>query len=133
MSAEIFLDSSAIYALTDKDDEAGPSVESFLKERRTPPVMTNLIFAESMSLITKRLGKRAGERTGEILLSSQFVRLVYLDEKIHRDAWTFYKKYRDKDFDFIDATSFVFCQKRGIKEALTLDRHFSQMGFKIYP
>ncbi|MBI2346290.1 MAG: type II toxin-antitoxin system VapC family toxin [Deltaproteobacteria bacterium] len=94
---------------------------------------THLIFAEANSLITKRLGKSVGERTGDLLQRSDFVQLVFLDEVVHREAWNLYKKYRDKDFDYIDATSFVFCKRRGIREVLTFDRHFAQMGFRIVP
>ena len=92
-----------------------------------------MVFAETISLLTKRVGKHKGIEMGERILESDIIRLVYLDEGIQRDAWQLCKKYKDKDFDFIDAASFVFCQKQGIKEALTLDRHFSQMGFKVYP
>ena len=129
----IFLDSSAIYALADRDDRDGPLVDAFLKENRISLATTNLVFAEAISLTTKRLGKRVGEKTGDLLQDSRFIELVYLDEKTQREAWQLYKKYKDKDFDLIDATSFVFCQKRGIHEALTLGRHFAQMGFKIFP
>lgn len=130
---ELFLDSSAVYAFVDKDDDEGRNIEHFLKEKRLPLVTTNFIFAEALSLITKRLGKKIGEQTGEALLDSQFIRLVYLEENLQREAWKFYKKYKDKDFDFIDATSFVFCLKRGIKEVITLDKHFAQIGFTVYP
>ena len=96
-------------------------------------ITTNFVFAETLSLVTKRIGKDKGIEMGEKILQSGVVGLAYLDEEIQKEAWKFYKKYKDKDFDFIDATSFVFCQKRGIKEAFTLDRHFAQMGFKIFP
>lgn len=129
----LFLDSSAIYAFVDRNDEMGPRIEQCLKEKKYPLVTTNLVFAESLSLITKRLGKKVGIKTGELLQDSQFLSLLHLDEKILQEGWALYKKYMDKDFDFIDATSFVFCQKNGIKEAITLDQHFAQMGFKVFP
>lgn len=131
--AEIFIDSSAFFVLGDRASENGREIEIALLKNRGPFLTTNFILAETVSLITKRIGKGKGIEVGEKILQSGLVGLTFLDEETQKEAWKLYKKYKDKDFDFIDATSFVFCQKRGIKEALTLDRHFAQMGFKISP
>lgn len=130
---EVFIDSSAIFVMGDRSSEEGEEIEKFLLARRTPLVTTNFILAETLSLVTKRIGKAKGIEVGEKVLASGIIRLVYLEESLQREAWEFYKKYRDKDFDFIDATSFVYCQQRGIKEVMTLDHHFTQMGFTIFP
>ncbi len=130
---ETFFDSSGFFAWADEASVAGEKIRVLLVERRPSLVTTSMVFAETISLLTKRVGKHKGIEMGERILESDIIRLVYLDEGIQRDAWQLCKKYKDKDFDFIDAASFVFCQKQGIKEALTLDRHFSQMGFKVYP
>ena len=130
---EIFIDSSAFFILGDQDSEEGQEVKSFIYDRKLHLVTTNFILGETLSLVTKRIGKAKGIEVGEIILKSGIVRVVYLDELLQEDAWKLYKRYKDKDFDFIDATSFVFCQRHGIREAVTLDRHFLQMGFKIYP
>ncbi len=133
MSQELFLDSSALFAFVDRDQKSGATVVSYLKEIRRPLITTNLIFAESLSLITKRLGKKVGIETGLTLRKSEFARVITLDEAIRDEAWALYQKYQDKDFDFIDATSFIFCRRRKINEVLTLDRHFQQMGFVVVP
>lgn len=133
MKRTLFLDTSAIYSFTDKNDERGPLIENFLREHHVVLITTNFILAESLSLITKRQGKQMGIRIGELLHKSSFVNLYYLDKPAQEEAWIYYKKYKDKDFDFIDSTSFIFCKEQGINEALTLDRHFSQMGFKTFP
>lgn len=132
-SVEIFVDSSAFFALADQASEKGKLVQAIIVERRVPLVTTNFILAETLSLVTKRMGKFKGIEVGEKILESGIISLVYLDQPTQEEAWRTYRKYKDKDFDFIDATSFVFCQKHGIKEAVTLDHHFSQMGFRIHP
>jgi predicted nucleic acid-binding protein len=40
---------------------------------------------------------------------------------------------RDKAFSFTDCTSFVLVQELRIRCALTMDRHFQQMGFTVLP
>jgi len=37
------------------------------------------------------------------------------------------------DFDYIDATSFIFMKRMSISKALSLDLHYSQMNFTILP
>lgn len=41
--------------------------------------------------------------------------------------------FDDHDFSFADAVSFAVMTDRGIREALTLDRHFSVAGFRVVP
>ncbi len=130
---ETFVDSSAFFAWGDLTTGVGEKIRSLLVKKQIRLVTTNLVFAETISLLTKRIGKHKGFELGERIIQSDIIRLVYLEEELQKEAWQLYKKYKDKDFDFIDATSFVFCQKHGIKEAITLDSHFSQMGFKVYP
>ena len=130
---DIFADSSAFFALQDSESKEEEPLKKFILENHPSLVTTDFVFAESISLMTKRIGKYKGIDWGKDVFSSSVVRLIYLDEDLKREAWTLYCKFKDKDFDFIDATSFVFCKKNGIKEVLTLDRHFSQMGFHVRP
>jgi len=42
-------------------------------------------------------------------------------------------RHRDEDYSFTDCTSFVVMRDLRLKEALTTDRHFRQMGFHVVP
>lgn len=133
MTTEIFFDSSAFFACADQSSNEGKEINNFLLQNRPTLVTTNLVFAETVSLITKRINKSIGIKFGEEIRTSRILRMTSVDETLQQESWNFYKKYKDKNFDFIDATSFVFCHKNGIKEAITLDHHFAQMGLKVYP
>lgn len=133
MKSHIFVDSSAFFAWMDSSSPEGSAIETILLTQKYSLATTNLIFAETLSLITKRIGKRMAVQVGQSILASDLIRLVYLDQKTQQEAWKMFLKYKDKDFDFIDATSFTFCHQNKIKEVLTLDHHFSQMGFRKLP
>lgn len=130
---QCFIDSSAFFALADQSSKSGEKIKSFLLENQLSLLTTNFILAETISLITKRIGKHEALKTGEKILSSHTIGLSYVDEASQKEAWNMFKHYKDKDFDLIDATSFVFCRKQKIKEVITLDYHFAQMGFKVIP
>lgn len=40
--------------------------------------------------------------------------------------------YRDQDFSYVDATSFVTMRRLGIQDAFTFDRHFAILGFSLH-
>ena len=42
-------------------------------------------------------------------------------------------RFRDKAYSFTDCTSFVVMQELRLKQALTTDHHFRQMGFQVLP
>jgi len=128
-----FIDSSAFFALGDKASSEGQEINSFLLEKKPSLVTSHFVFAETISLITKRVGKKKGLETGLFILESGIVHLEEISSEIFREAWALYKKYSDKDFDLIDASSFIFCRKQKIEKVITLDRHFKQMGFKTIP
>jgi uncharacterized protein len=76
-----------------------------------------------------------------------FVRARQLREQVIRDCWenpaarvedvsradqlaalALLRKYRDKEFSFCDATSFVVIQRMKIERAVSFDHHFQQYG-----
>lgn len=134
----LFVDTSAFFIWHDQDSTYGKALQSCLeeaglKEEETKLLTTDYVFAETISLITKRIGKYKGIEAGKNILSSRIIQIMTIDESLRQKAWAMYMKYKDKDFDLIDATSFSVCRERNIHQALTLDRHFSQMGFKTFP
>lgn len=128
-----FFDSSGIFAWADASSPQGKAIGGILKSQNEPLVTTNLILAETISLVTKRVGKSAAIKLGELLLASRLMHVIFVDEPLQSEAWAFCKKYKDKDFDLIDAVSFTICRKMGIKGAITLDGHFRQVGMEMVP
>ena len=53
-----------------------------------------------------------------------------LDEALHRTAFALVQARQDKTYSLCDAVSFVLMRERGIREALTTDKHFEQEGFQ---
>jgi predicted nucleic acid-binding protein len=39
------------------------------------------------------------------------------------------ERFADKEWDWVDCTSFELMERRGIRDALSLDHHFTQAGF----
>lgn len=63
------------------------------------------------------------------LLDNPDIEIVWVDEPLHREALKLLMERQDKTYSLCDAVSFVLMRHRGMKEALTTDRHFEQEGF----
>lgn len=133
MIESIFVDTSAFYAIVNKGETHHNKIKEFIKKSKSLLVTTNLIFAETISLVTKRLGKNIAADFGTGLRSSARLNIYYVSEEYQKEAWDLFVGYKDKDFDYIDATCFTFMKKMGINKVLTFDRHFKQMNFEILP
>jgi predicted nucleic acid-binding protein len=57
------------------------------------------------------------------------VEMVWVNEILHREAMDLLLVRQDKTYSLCDAISFVLMRKKGIREALTTDKHFEQEGF----
>lgn len=65
----------------------------------------------------------------ERALDDPDLRLIWVDEELHRRAIRLLLDRSDKSYSICDAVSFVVMRDFGISDALTTDKHFEQEGF----
>lgn len=128
------MDTSAWYPLLVTSHPEHARVASALRERVAAGhrvVTTNLIVAETQVLLMRRVGIAAG------LAFVQRVRqppnlVVDVTAAMEATAVTdWLARFQDQQFSLTDAVSFAVMTERGIREALTLDRHFATAGFGV--
>jgi len=96
-------------------------------------VTTDYIADETLTLIRLRLGHAAAEAWWRQVDGSSRVRWEPITLGRAEKARGLFFRYHDKDFSFTDCTSFVVMRERRLREALTTDHHFAQMGFALRP
>lgn len=138
MNRAIFVDTGAWKAFVDAKDQFHSVIrEEFERCRRDRLRLetTDYVVSETLTLIRMRpgLGHHAALQFGKIIQESQVVHLAFIKEDIFYKAWEIFKRYTDKDFSFVNCTSFATMEVTGLKEALTLDSHFTQYGFLKIP
>src|SRR5438128_2010554 len=118
--AQVLADTSAVYALVDRDDafhRKAVAVLRSLPERGLTPVLTNFIVAECHALILSRLGAAMARRW--LLGQTWHVEAVQTrDEEVAKEI---IRKFTDKSFSYTDATSFAVMERRGISAAFGCD------------
>lgn len=134
MAREVFLDSSALYALADHRDPARAPAERCareLAEAGVDLILTDYIIDEAATLAKARAGGHASLQLLDIVEQSAGFRLEWIGRDRFDAAKAFFRKQADHGYSFTDCTSFVVMRELKITEALTTDRHFAEAGFRL--
>ena len=132
----IFIDTSAFYAILDRDDRAHPAAretwEALLSLDDLPPLLTsNYILIECFALIQARLGLAAVRELNDSVLP--VVSLCWVTEQDHASATAALLAANRRGLSLVDCTSFQVMRRIGITRAFAFDRHFSEQGFEVLP
>jgi len=130
------LDTSYLITLEASDDQNHRIAVKHLKSliKSLPPlVITSYIFDEIVTFFNSRNNHEKAVEVGNNILESNTVELIHVDETLFFEAWQYFQKYKDKSYSLTDCISFIVMNQRGIKTALTFDRHFNQAGFEKLP
>ncbi|MEX2124688.1 MAG: PIN domain-containing protein [Woeseia sp.] len=130
---EVFVDTSGLYALIEKNDahhtRARSAVEKLLRAGRKL-VLTDYIVDETTTLAKTRSGKRVAMRVLDLLEQSAGIRIEWIGSSRFEETKTFFRKHADHGYSFTDCTSFVVMNELELTQALTTDKHFPEAGFE---
>jgi predicted nucleic acid-binding protein len=128
--ARVLVDTSAVYALLDRDDARHQAAKGSLENLtrvRSEPLLTNFLVAECHALCLARLG--AGVARKWLLTNVWAIERVTPDDEAA--AREIIRKYTDKTFSYTDATSFAVMERLGLRTAFAFGLHFRQYGFQV--
>ena len=131
---KIFIDTSAFYALLDRDDrnhQRGKKAWMKILEDDSTVVTSNYIFLETFALLQSRLGLEAVRGFQEDVVPILQVEFVTPD--IHRAGMAALLSPGRRGLSLVDCVSFELMRNLGIKIAFTFDAHFKEQGFNIIP
>ena len=133
---DLFVDTSAWYPLADRAHPDHAVLASTLRDRIARGariVTTNVVVAETHALLLRRAGWRAALAFLKAVRQPPN-RLEYVTPERETEAigrWI--ERYSDQPFSLADASSFAVMSELCIREALTLDHHFTVAGFVVVP
>ena len=132
---QLFVDTSAYFALTDKRDENHEAAVHFIHQlirERAELVTTNYIVAETHTLLLNRIGYATALQVIEALYKSQ-TRIYRVKEAQERKALEIIRAYTDKEFSLVDTISFATMERFHLTQAFAFDHQFAQYGFSLLP
>ena len=132
----LFVDTAGWMACADAADpahRAAIKARDLWLERGGLFITTDYIADETLTLIRLRLSHAAAEAGWRQVDSSARLRWESVTTSRADKARSLFFRYQDKDFSFTDCTSFVVMRELKLREVLTTDHHFAQMGFTLVP
>lgn len=121
----IFADTSAIISLFDEQDPnhlQAQALSSHLKPADVITLISNFVFAEIVTILSKKLGKEESNQIGKYIKIN--LRIIRLTEETENLAWEIFKKQRSKNVSFVDCTIFALYKDGAFDKAFTFDSDF---------
>lgn len=129
----LFVDTSALYALMDRDDLNHAGAERFWAELSPDePLLThNYVMVETSALVQRRLGIEALQALVDELVLP--ISTLLVDRAVHEAAVSAVLAARLRQVSLVDAVSFEVMRRAGIRAAFAFDEHFARFGFELRP
>jgi predicted nucleic acid-binding protein len=128
----LFVDSSGILALIDRDDPAHAAiVVAFERGRREPLVTHAYVIVETLAVARRRYGPVVAADLIDRVIPALDVAPV--DAELHSGAMAALRESVESSVSLVDRTSFAFMRREGIERAIALDGDFRTAGFETLP
>ena len=130
----LFVDTSALIALLDAADPQHDAVRALWARALADQerlVTSNYILVETLAVVQRRFGVAAVR----ILLDdvAPVLELHWIDEPLHDSAVRGLRAAGRRALSLVDCTSFELMRALGLRSAFTLDAHFAEQGFTVFP
>lgn len=128
-----FVDTSAIYAILDRDDSNHPAAKDRwvrLIDAETVLVTSNYVLVESCALAQNRLGLGAVRAIHEDIIP--VMNVCWMDANLHALAMAATIAAGRRKLSLVDCSSFAMMRQRGIRNAFAFDKHFVEEGFRCH-
>ncbi|MGH9165746.1 MAG: type II toxin-antitoxin system VapC family toxin [Acidimicrobiales bacterium] len=125
-----FVDTSFWFSLQDRLDRHHQEAAALAGGiRRARLITSNQVVGETWTTVRRRLGHAAGVGFLDRLLALPNVEIIHVDEAIEGEAWAWLRRHDERDYSFVDASSFAMMRRRRVREALAFDGDFTAAGF----
>ncbi len=128
----IFVDTSALYAIIDKDDRFHKQAQNRITKligENNDLLTSNYILVETIALLQNRLRFQAAKDFIDQIVP--LLSVIWIDRRIHQNGINRLISKGRKKLSFVDCTSFEIMAVYGISKVFTYDKHFKQEGFEV--
>jgi predicted nucleic acid-binding protein len=130
----IFIDTSAIYALLDRDDIEHKKAKKIwidLLHSENILIASNYVLVESFALIQNRLGLEAARGFQEDIIP--LINIEWVNAETHKSGMSAFLAATRRKLSLVDCVSFEIMRTLGIKTVFAFDPHFTEQGFQCIP
>jgi uncharacterized protein len=126
----IFVDSSFWIGLGMPSDSRHADATRLLEAHPDEPlVTTNHVRGETWTFLRRRSGHASAVDFLDRLDQTARVRLEFISRDLEDEALRWLRQHDEREYSFVDATSFALMRSLRIREALAFDGDFTAAGF----
>lgn len=124
-----FVDTSFWVALQFARHGHHANARTLWERRPVDLITTNHVLGETWTFLRRRIDHAAAREFADRLAGSPRVAVRHVDHGTEADAWSWLRRHDEREYSFVDATSFAYMRRFGILEALAFDGDFAAAGF----
>ena len=126
----IFVDTSFWVALAIDEDARHIEASKLLAAHASAALATsNDVRGETWTFMRRRFGHRTAVALIDRLEQTPRLRVLRSDSSDEQEAWAWLRRHDEREYSFVDATSFALMRRLAIRAALAFDGDFSAAGF----
>jgi uncharacterized protein len=127
-----FVDTSALYPLLVRNDDGHDDVARTYRvfvEGRREMWTTSYVLLEVTALLQHRIGMEPVRDLWDALVP--LLSVEWVSEPLHRRGLARLWREDRRKVSLVDCVSFEFMAQMGLREAIALDPHFADAGFRL--
>lgn len=127
----IFADSSFLIAyMIERDRHHDAAVRLFQQVAAQRVAITNHVRGETWTwLRTRSRHEKAVAFLDSVGHENGYIEVSHVPESMEADALRWLRQHDEREYSFVDATSFAYMRAKGITDALAFDGDFAAAGF----
>ncbi|MGH8931893.1 MAG: type II toxin-antitoxin system VapC family toxin [Egibacteraceae bacterium] len=125
----IFADTSFWIAWRNGRDPRHAEATGLLQRVDTPILTTNHVRGETWTYLRRKVGHAAAVQFLDVLERSPRVSVRAVSPQQEAEALTWLRQHDEREYSFVDATSFATMRRLRIDRALAFDGDFAAAGF----
>ena len=124
----IFIDTGPWYASVVPNDPRHATILNWHRQNNQPLITTDYVIDETLTLLRSRGEHSRAIALGRHLLDLGAVPVHFIDPGTFRQAWALFRDNPMRGWSFTDCTSKVVIDSLHIRQVLSFDRHFAELG-----
>ena len=126
----IFVDTSFWVALRNRRDDHHDEARRLLRANAaTPLVSTNHVTGETWTFLRRRAGHGPAANFLDFIDETARLHVEHVDAATEKEAMGWLRRHDEREYSFVDATSFALMRRLGIRDAFAFDGNFAAAGF----
>jgi predicted nucleic acid-binding protein len=124
-----FVDTSFWVALRFARDRRHEAARAIWASGTGALTTSNLVVGETWTFLRRRVGHHRAMEFYDAAMRLPSLTIRFVDDGLEAEAWRWLRRHDERQYSFVDATSFALMRRSRLREAMAFDDDFASAGF----